>query len=48
MFFQYPDEILELMEVYKPFIVNCKLVNPTLEAQAAFDKVRELLDEWGQ
>ena len=38
---EYPEEIKKLMEIYEPFIVNCKLVNPSPEALEAFEKVKE-------
>ena len=42
----YPEEIKELMKVYKPFLVGCHLENATPEAEEAFEKVKEWI--WKQ
>lgn len=48
IFTGYPDEIKELIEIYKPFMVDHELTNPTPEAQEAYNKVCEWFLLMGQ
>lgn len=38
---EYPKEIQELMDIYKPYMVGCHLENASSEAIEAFEKVKK-------
>lgn len=49
MLIEFPKEIQELMNVYKPYMVNHKFVKDTpQEAIEAFEKVKKWAWEQGQ
>lgn len=44
----FPENILKLIKVYEPFMINHELTNPTPEAKEAFETVKQWLLDEGQ